>query len=151
MTPSSARRLSSSRLYLIHVLWLSFLSVPLHAQQNSGAAAITLTAVLQQSLTMSVTPAGLVSARSNWAHAATVEALPLDISSRWVAGPARVTVSVLAASDPSLGAQAWVPVDFTNAWPSNQTIAAGLRINSGEPAIPPGAASGALTIRAQAF
>src|SRR5258708_6876943 len=77
-----------------------------YAQQNSGAAAITLTAVLSQSLTVSVTPEH-ASNGEFFATAVTGPSqaeLPLSIQAGWVRGQGRPSLDVFASGNPLLGA-----------------------------------------------
>jgi hypothetical protein len=138
------------------------------AQKNSGAGAITITAVLPQSLTMSVTPAVLNSGSSPdyFGGDARGGTSVLTIATTWVRGPASVGVGVFAPGNPLLGVagRALVPVAYLESaatlGPSGDTFLSalrepassglpGIRINTGDLQVPDGSDAGMLTIRAQ--
>src|SRR6202142_1083149 len=92
-------------------------SIPCQAQRNSGAASITLTAVLAQSLTMSATPAELQSgSASNLLDRSPERNFALTISTTWIRGTGNISVGVFAPGNPLLGVagQALVPVEASS-------------------------------------
>jgi hypothetical protein len=138
------------------------------AQKNSGVAAITLTAVLSQSLSMAVSAESITPSSSelSWKGNAQDYASDLTISTSWVRGPGSVSVGVFAPANPLLGAagQALVPVALSdesispapagNSFLSSSKQTAspalpGIRIKTRDLQIPPGSEAGMLTIRAQ--
>jgi hypothetical protein len=143
-----------------------------YAQERSGAASITLTATLCQSLTMSVghraRPGSVSDAFSDKAPTGNS---PLTISTNWVRGPGNVSVQAFSPGNPLLGrvGQAIVPVGAA-ASPGSEGAAAtagegflssprtqsnlglpGLRINTEDLEVPDGSAGQILTIRADAL
>jgi hypothetical protein len=149
-------------------LWACLGGPVCQAQRNSGAAAITLTAVLSQSLSMSISPLSLSPGSSSDLFDGNADDgnAALTISTTWVRGPASVSVGVFAPANPLLGAagRALVPVASLDATvssaptgssflsSSNQPVNPGLpgiRINTGDLQIPPGSEAGMLTIRGQ--
>lgn len=174
MPVSTQKSLSTAQSLIVSAAFLMALTSPCHAQRNSGASAITLTAVLSQSLSMSVMPAqpGSVSVSDFFSYRVSCRAASqpsaLTISTKWVRGPGRVSVEVFAPGNPLLGAvgQALVPVEipapsvagifspggYGFLSPSNRSESTGLpesRIDTSALQIPAGSEAGMLTIRAQ--
>ena len=163
-----ARGWAASRLVLgLAILVPVIVAIPTcQAQRNSGAATITLTAVLAQSLTMSVTPSVMASpSASSLLAQATDGDTPLTISTKWVRGPASVSVGVFAPANPLLGmgGRAMVPVQaasartdiqagngfFSSSEDEEATGGPEIRIHTSDLEISDGSEAGALTIRAQ--
>jgi hypothetical protein len=161
------------RAALSGLVLLPFALVPIsNAQQNSGAAAITLTAVLSQSLTVSVTPERSSSGEF-FATAVTGPSqaeLPLSIQAGWVRGQARPSLDVFATGNPLLGANGRYAIPLKSspveAGPEEPGIssflapaarsqdvenATQLRFTTKDFEIPSGSESGTMTIRAQAL
>jgi len=142
-----------------------------YAQERTGAATITLTATLSQSLTMSVrhsTRLGVVS--DAFSDPAPTGNSPLTISTNWVRGPGSVSVQAFSPGNPLLGraAQAIVPVGTASPGsggaepsPGDGLLSSpraqsnlglpGLRINTEDLEIPGGSDGQILTIRADAL
>jgi hypothetical protein len=169
MVPLSARESSAlCRTVFSFALFLACVGAAprCRAQRNSGGAAVTITAVLSQSMSMSVTPAldfnsfdDLLSDSANDGRSA------LTISTTWVRGPANVSVGVFAPANPLLGArgQALVPVASVDAAAPSALVGnsflslkkpvnfdlPGIRINTSDLEIPAGSEAGMLTVRGQ--
>ena len=154
---------------LAALLSIGLFCLPSQGQSNSGAQTITLRAVLQQSLTMSVSPADLPSV-ANGFDAPNETGSSLEVSTKWVRGPATVSVGVFAPANPILGVagRALVPVEVAARTADAVSPASGacvvtcsnenrllepreIRINTGDLEIPEGSGTGVLTIRAQAL
>ena len=141
-----------------------------YAQRNSGAAAITLTAVLSQSLTMSASQdVAATGPMSQLLGYSTDSPASVTIITRWVRGSGNVSVAAFSAGNPLLGpaGQAIVPVGTASPITSGQRSPSGesflsagrkpanglpgLRINTKDLQIPASSEGGILTIRAQAL
>jgi hypothetical protein len=142
-----------------------------YAQERSGAATITLTATLSQSLSMSVCQRTIPgSVNDAFSDREAYGNSPLTISTNWVRGPGTVSVEAFSPGNPILGraGQAIVPVGTAS--PGSEGAAStlgegflssprtksnlglpGLRINTEDLEIPDGSASQILTIRADAL
>jgi hypothetical protein len=141
-----------------------------YAQRNSGGAAITLSAVLSQSLTMSASqdavPTDAISERLR-DPAETPSSV--TITTQWVRGSGNVSVAAFSPANPLLGpvGQAMIPVGTASPMTSSHMSQSGesflsaekkpvnglpgLRINTKDLQIPAGSEGGILTIRAQAL
>jgi hypothetical protein len=141
-----------------------------YAQRNSGGAAITLTAVLSQSLTMSVSQDAVATAlMSESLRDSAHSQSSVTVTARWVRGSGNVSVAAFSPGNPLLGpaGQAIVPVGTASPMTSNQLSPSGesflsvgrkpvnglpgLRIDTKDLQIPAGSEGGILTIRAQAL
>jgi hypothetical protein len=158
--PNQSRSLQT----VLSALALLAMTIPCYAQRNSGAASVTLTAVLSQSLTFSIGPdqsangPGLLLDQSANAHS------PVNVAAHWVRGQAVVGVAVFAPGNPLLGdhGRDMVPVEFPSSKPidaasgafgflrvQQKAVSPEFHFNTGDLLLPPGTASGTLTIRAQ--
>ncbi len=141
-----------------------------HAQRNSGAASITLTAVLSQSLTMSASQdAATTDPMSQSFRDSADSRPPVTITTQWVRGSGNVSVAAFSPGNPLLGpaGQAIVPVGTASPITSDHMSPSGegflsagrkpvnglpgLRINTKDLQIPAGSEGEILTIRAEAL
>jgi hypothetical protein len=155
---------------LLHVAICTLILLPLRvapcqAQQSSGVRGVTLTAVLFQSLTVSVTRDTADVLQTPFDISSGSKS-PLDVAARWVRGQANVGVAVFAPGNPMLGqhGRAVVPVEITPLAQSStadqahyflssrklESNSTHFHFSTGDLQIPEGS-EGTLTIRAQAL
>jgi len=172
---SVARATRNAVLFLSVVMILCALSPRCHGQRISGAATITLTATLSQSLTMSVAPSTVKAASApDFFSDRTTNPSELTINTNWVRGSGEVSVAAFSPANPILGVagQALVPVGIgrpiahdddpvpvsplgenflSSAKSQSHSGIPGLRIDTRDLLIPDGSQGGVLTIRADAL
>jgi hypothetical protein len=170
----SAQKLDGFRRFasrsFVALLVLCALAARGNAQRNSGGAAITLTAVLSQSLTMSASQDAVATDATSESLRDPADSLSsVTVTTQWVRGSGNVTVAAFSPANPLLGpaGQTMIPVGAASPMTSSQMSPSGesflsverkpvnglpgLRINTKDLQIPAGSEGGVLTIRAQAL